>query len=1268
MDRAVVARVVQALEAVYSPATSAAERQAAEQVCAELKADAQGPAYGMHLAARSNGYAGQIRHFGLQLVEEALRQRTPVDRPGKLTSNEVLQFRDQIWALLEESHGDAAYIREKLVALLVMAAIRMWPGERWVDLSTQLLHMYQARRALALRVWQTLGEELFTFDRDTMAAVRRHELTNGIVGALLPRAVVTELYPGGYRLASDPDPRTATTGNKKKKKQALLIVLEEGNDEGWIERWLRDASDLASRPLDDESEAVLSQTIDTLAVFIDWLPVRAIAATALVERLVALLRVQSDSVRICVAGVLEALSKRNTTAGEDRDTVLLQFAVCAPELAHVQAAASTWEDADAGLAFARALSRAVSNAAALHWARKGTAGSAGSHAQALVALLMELSRDQRFTVASPALNAWVAILRHAELSQAPAVNAQLGTLAELATMGLLRVSRAAQRLEDVDSTEVDSFETTDDLRTFLTSEVRSRLLNVVRGVCALDPPGFIAWITPALAGALDRDAPTAEAALMAADTVLATLDDSEQRALADGDAELAAGIQSARAGAYELGRCIVQLAAPQTTVRQLQTLPALAFLLRPAAVQDNADARDLLLAVLRKCTSHVSFQSNATDVRELRAVARRATAALVRLALAIPDSLMLIHGDLTQLIQGLLDDPQVAGTMKSYLREFLLALVAGATGRSLIERKQLAAPVVQPIVDALRDFVPALQTPADFLTLLGVPALDHAQPDMAALCQARENRNRLTYVINTLNICLGRTLDARLDLSSLWADLATDLVPPLLQAVRCLHALWNPQHWRSLPWQTSAAQNLFGLLDMSAAERRSILGTDDSDEPASDGTLAVEVRALHHTLSLLRESTYKSLGRLAHLPSMFALSGIAQSFTESLFADVEHIAARHWSPLLLDAVLPSLCCVGNWPGQDYEVRPAASVKAVQEFAGCWLPPLFGFCEQRLTSEWQQLQAAPSGSEVADEVVHEKVVRDWTRAWSQVVAELLQALAAWIPGPAQIENELASAARVSASSGRGSRALGRFLLSGPPLAIALTASLCVLRLGDAPSTRRVLLLLAELVPSLTLLALLPLHAPPTPTHASIVNTYSERLTHVMDGLLPWLTRDLAPALADVLRNPALVDQQDLALTLLADLAYYSTSLSRMSTHWTVRNSAADQPGPGPAFCHALQEVLAQDSRVSATDVEQQLAEILAEESKPRRRCALIKIALQPMLAVEKSKLFDDKQPTHAPAPSVLRQEAPAQWTNRFAGARSASVLDNDAQFDLSSLMP
>ncbi|KAJ2909214.1 karyopherin, partial [Coemansia aciculifera] len=1011
MDPLVVNRVVQALECVYSSDTSAEQRREAEAVCEQLRNDAGASAYGLYLADAANGYPAMVRHFGLQVVEHVIRHRYGTEA---LDAAGCIGLRDRVYGLIFNPSDNPLYIRAKLAELLVMVIVRAWPSSEWADLSAQLMRLYggggqskaeEEAREMALSVWRTLGEEMFVYERDPVVTIRKSQLTNGVVGALLPKSVVDELYPSGYR--------TDSVVKKTKKAAVSQIVLESGNEDGWLLRWAQYTHEL-SAAFQPAKESRLVAVIDTIAVYLDWVPIRALAATQVIPSLAsALLVAGSDAVRRRASEALETITRRYISTGEDRDTVLFLIAQnpqVMDAISQGYAATTTpdnsWEDSAEALATARTLAVIAANLVNLHWARKKIETSVLEHPEALLALLAAIARDARHTVAAPVLGCWgTSILRHKAIARDPRVAAQFGGLAEHATQALFGVCRAASVLQrggsvesaGIDEDEAGEFANTGELRGYLTSDVRTRLLGIVRGLCQMDPAGFVTWILPSVEPVLGGQSETAvaEAAFFVIDTVLASLDELEQQALADGDDVTA--LVAARGPSLALGRLVVQFAASDSlALRQLATLPALAFLLRPAAVGVEGEARNLLLAVLQKCASSLDSTGDLAAVT----VARRASAALVRLALAIPDSLMLVYGDLARLVDTRIGDPAVPSSVKAYLREFQLALIGGATvSCTLAQRLELAQPVVQPMVHALSSLVPALESPSAFIEFLGLPQLDHALAKGLPLgdAEARGRRTGLLNTLSTLFICLGRTLgtgDGIVGLTAVWTEYANHLATPLLLLVRCIHALWNPAHWQHLPWQSSQAHNaLFGI---TSREEGGPEEEHNSNHPLK------EARDIANAVAVLRGHAYRCLGKLAYLPVLFTLPVMTSNFTGCLFADVATLTPRHWRLLLNEVMRPILKTMSQESGGGSYVSE-------------WLSPLFSFCTERLDAEWQASRDSTVVAlrNVEEEIARDAALRDWTRAWSQLLAELLAAVGCVIPGATQIEHDLMSNARVVA---------------------------------------------------------------------------------------------------------------------------------------------------------------------------------------------------------------------------------------------------------------
>ncbi|CAG8786503.1 10547_t:CDS:2, partial [Racocetra persica] len=75
MEPEVLSRIIQALDIIHSPFASNEIRLEAHQYCNSIKDNPNAPIFGHLLALKENGQSDVVRHFGLQLLENAIRYK-----------------------------------------------------------------------------------------------------------------------------------------------------------------------------------------------------------------------------------------------------------------------------------------------------------------------------------------------------------------------------------------------------------------------------------------------------------------------------------------------------------------------------------------------------------------------------------------------------------------------------------------------------------------------------------------------------------------------------------------------------------------------------------------------------------------------------------------------------------------------------------------------------------------------------------------------------------------------------------------------------------------------------------------------------------------------------------------------------------------------------------------------------------------------------------------------------------------------------------------
>lgn len=184
-------QVLQALQAIYNPASSNDTRRNATTFLEEAKRHPQAPFHGYTLA-RETSQPAQLRHYGLTMLEYSIKYKWDDFSTGELEamSNYIVQLAQHVTA------EDPVYLRNKIAQLWTEIAKRAW-GEEWMNMDQQLVELWQTslhHQAVVLYVLETLSEEIFNRE-DATAGLRGSDLGRACVEIFTPVSVLTEHLP-----------------------------------------------------------------------------------------------------------------------------------------------------------------------------------------------------------------------------------------------------------------------------------------------------------------------------------------------------------------------------------------------------------------------------------------------------------------------------------------------------------------------------------------------------------------------------------------------------------------------------------------------------------------------------------------------------------------------------------------------------------------------------------------------------------------------------------------------------------------------------------------------------------------------------------------------------------------------------------------------------------------------------------------------------------------------------------------------------------------
>lgn len=305
---------------------------------------------------------------------------------------------------------------------------------------------------------------------------------------------------------------------------------------------------------------------------------------------------------------------------------------------------------------------------------------------------------------------------------------------------------------------------------------------------------------------------------------------------------------------------------------------------------------------------------------------------------------------------------------------------------------------------------------------------------VAALKERKSFRSYLLYLVNTYKSCLARsvrtgqadmTAEQRLTIvqSSPWAIHLQKILPQVLALLRNVHALWD----RSAHWAdgdvAKLTLELAPVLDMTPAERAVILGATPSEVAEEEqqrsqhavSSLATHLHDIRNSLRLIKETVYALLGQATYLvPGEYFYAStspiaseptFAQCILDHVFGSVASMDTYHWRVLIQTFVKPFIL---NCPAERLNdtLRPV-------------LIPVAAYLAKKLDAEWKDLikrglvQAGTLAeaqsmecsngmtfgdddvldvndpSSMSEEVVQQKMLRDLTRAWTEVWSVVFQ---------------------------------------------------------------------------------------------------------------------------------------------------------------------------------------------------------------------------------------------------------------------------------------
>ncbi|ORY09735.1 armadillo-type protein [Clohesyomyces aquaticus] len=994
-----LSQVLQALQAIYDPASNNTTRRRASEYLEEAKRHPEAPSLG-HTLALDKAQPAQLRHYGLSMLEHSIKYSWEdyTAAQGEAVRNYVVELAQNV------TEQDPVYLRNKIAQLWTEIAKRSWAAE-WMNMDQQLVGLWRTslhHQGVVLYVLETLSEEVFNRE-DTTAGLRGSELGRACVEIFTPAAVLTDELPS----------------------RDTNLEVRYG-DEGWLKRLCVNLDWCLAQDYQNDERVRLCavKTMSTLRAAMTWVMPKAIVAVQLIEHVCKALAVPVVPLQQASVGVLQAIYSRHHL--HDEEFVELVCPMFTPGTVTLLREVYGWTLADMNVhdlndekyVLCKKLSELASSLGN-YIEQKPTLVPEGSDLPGIFGLLFDILRNPSLVVSIPILHCWTKLLRSRIVRDSDVVTQMIGGLLATCCERLIRYESFPEDsqdptylflLEDIDTVperhafignyrrfcadiiEVLVRRTPVEAMEHILGQATTMFQNLYRDRPAFTPSTFDKNSIPVLL--VDAQATVIDAGLKGYLKWLShhgedpQEDERKRNVLEDSFEQWSSQLLQARFEDPEIEKKVIQLMSTFST-KALPNRPAFAlnfleYMLNTHVPEDPA---------------FPAYSESAKDVERLCSLEMQ------KLAMMFPDTFMAVFEDLERKVNEVISSQKADDRQRMAFSAFLFIIIHRNTTLDNAVREQRLEGILGQVKDAWQneDFTKSLSTFQSFCGVLEMDRLPEflsthnfqnvqdwsEQPldeEGQAMQKAIMDRSqllplRLTKTLLAASIEKLRDGSAAYETAAvLWADAIPIILPNILQLISHAQAFYNiDTNWSHLPPELQQVvrkvlTDRFWQAGISTESRDDFFSRVSGSKSTYEG-FASTVRG---TVRQIRESSYYIIYSLTRFRDFFyGIRDLPEPLSQALFGNAHALSAHHVSVML--SVSTHLI----------EGCPPALRK---DFLPPMIQGLFRELDRKISSEWeilgQQIQESGENDNLTDEMKNESILRQLTYSSAALVSVLL----------------------------------------------------------------------------------------------------------------------------------------------------------------------------------------------------------------------------------------------------------------------------------------
>ncbi|ORX83318.1 ARM repeat-containing protein [Anaeromyces robustus] len=1023
MDDTILNKINSCLNTVLDFNSTNEQRKEAEKYLQEIKNDPKSPIYGYYLALKNNNQNNEARHFGINMIIDAVSYKW---NEKTYSDNERNELRQMALDLLKETGGileEANYIKEKIVILIVEIAKRSWPNE-WTNFDVILRTLYEKDRntqQLVLLIYRNLAQEVYLDEISSIPELRKKQIASGLIAVSSSAKVLLNRYD-----YFQSHPENVTPEQVAEMELMVQMVRGDYTNEGWLVRWTNTLENykkqyLMNKMTNNEMELqqleqLIVNILDTLSSFIKWVIFESLNDIDILPKLTTML-VQEYSYKIKRATLecIYVLMSRNFHINNDERNKLIfnplfdnnglnnifhfwvmlyevsNFTnVTIQQLQQIQYSKNLIEDNYKLLLHVNDI---LTTLGVNHISNKKLS-FIPNNLDNFFDLMMLLLNHPSIIISSSSLHFWIIAFQSMNLKEKGVLKKYIPLILERILNEFSKGKVFSDLIEEY-YINIDFELKTDDNEISLMFE--QRVINLIKLFTNYMPLEVYNWVTGKIIEIMNSSDPSSldELGCYRNDSVYYKIYSATVKIYQIVASSISDDINKfnlVKDTMIQFYNFLINYSTfdPFISIKYIRMLSFFVILIK------NSEETNYLLLLFEKLFSYVTYKltADSTKYYEIsKSIRQKAITSLTDMALIIPDIFMRYYNEICNTIMKISCNDDITYENLLSLKQ-LLIIICYHSNLKIEDKKKYIEEVFNTI---MQEWIEESKngeiysSPEIYMEYIGVRELSEIlkvypmDKNLSELDNSiieklnglKLRRTKVYLILNSVWVLIKKTIyiknDTNEENKQIWNGYFEFILQSVLTIAKVSHSLWNKNNWTNiLPNLRKELLNEINIKDSSITVKNK-----------SVNTIYKYVKQLQGFITSEFEICYLIIGALTKLPIFYNYNNIGDILINELLFEAENLTNTQWKNLISTVITPLL---SNCPEFKYNI-------ILEKI----LPELIQYISKKLISEWENVEYNidedndndNEDDEFQEEIFYNKTLRDLTRSLVFLYSKLVE---------------------------------------------------------------------------------------------------------------------------------------------------------------------------------------------------------------------------------------------------------------------------------------